>query len=242
VTVNLNAGATAGGITGGNSNSISAAAVGSSASFSTSATAFGGATITAFNADVGELQVDSTNGASAVSLANADGAGATGFDTAAIGGGGNGNSISFTAVGSSGSVSASNTVVSGGLGAETGAVNFAAITVNSTNGGSVTNTASLTTGVSITDTGGRNSISVAGVGASASQSISTTDYSGAGVTGVATTVDGTITLTALNTGTVTVAGGLTVPNIADGFSNSISAAAVGASASQSVTRTLVGAP
>ncbi|MEI6643471.1 MAG: hypothetical protein WCL10_15665 [Novosphingobium sp.] len=244
VSVNLNAGVTGGGITGtgGNSNSISAAAVGSSASFSTSATAFGGATISEFNADVGELQVDSTNGANNVSLANAAGADATGFDSAVISGGGNGNSISLTAVGSSGSVSASNTVVSGGLGAETGAVNFAAITVNSTNGGSVTNTASLTTAAGISDTGSRNSISIAGVGASASQSISTTDYSGAGVTGVATTVDGTITLAALNTGTVTVAGGLAVPTIADGFSNSISAAAVGASASQSVARTLVGAP
>jgi len=245
VTVNLtDAGMVEPAISGAdsNANSISAAAVGSSSSFSLSANGFGGGVISEFNADVGELQIDATNGAAAVTVAALAGDGGTAITSAAIGGGGNGNSISSSAVGSSGSASFSNNVYSGGLGAETGAVNFAAISVNSTNGGEVTNTTSLGTAAGISDAGSRNSISIAGVGASASQSISTTDYSGAGVTGVATTVDGTITLAALNTGAVTVAGGMAVPTIADGFSNSISAAAVGASASQSVARTLVGAP
>ena len=113
--------------------------------------------------------------------------------------------------------------------------------MNSTNNGTISNGTDLANAGSI-DGGSRNSISIAGIGASASQSFSVTSYAGdAAITGVGSTAEGGITLAAFNTGVVGVSGGLSNPSIADGFSNSISAAAVGASASQSVTRTLVGA-
>ncbi|WP_298191359.1 hypothetical protein [Novosphingobium sp.] len=228
-------------VNGGNGNSISAAALGSSASFSLNSSTYGGGVIGEFNATVGELTVDSTNGGNLVTLSSDGAAGTpTLISEAAIAGAGNGNSISASAVGSSASVSYSNNVYDTGAGTAAGAVSFQAITVNSTNNGTIGNTVDLGTSGSI-DGGSRNSISIAGVGASASQTFSVTDYSGAGLTGVASTAEGGITLTAFNTGVVGVSGGLSNPSIADGFSNSISAAAVGASASQSVTRTLVGA-
>lgn len=242
VQVNLGGGILLPTITAGNGNGISAAAVGSSASFSLASTAFAAGVITDFSADIGALQIDSTNGAD-VAIGAADGADATTITDATISAG-SGNSISSSAVGSSGSVSYANTVYVGGAGAAGGSVNFAEIAVNSTNNGSVTNNTSLVQDAN--DNGGlitgdnRNSISIAGIGSSASQSLSVTDYSGAGLTGVASTVDGGITLASLNTGVVTVVGALQGASIATGFSNSISAAAVGASASQSVTRTLVG--
>jgi hypothetical protein len=226
-------------IGGGNANSVSAAAVGSSASFSLASSTFGGGVITAFGAEVGELNVSSTNGENTVSLAAADGDGATAINGATIAGlASNGNSISASAVGSSGSVSFSNTVNSVSGGAAGGDVTFAAINVNSTNAGAITNNTSVTELATI-EGGSRNSISVAGVGSSASQSLSTTDYSGAGLTQV-NAATGAITLAALNTGAVSVSGGLANAAITDGFSNSVSAAAVGASASQSVSRTVVG--
>gem|GEM_PF-2345873 len=223
-------------IEGGNGNAISAAAVGSAASFSLASGTFGGAIITEYNATVGELAVDSFNDG-AVTLSTDGTDSAVKIDTASVVG--LGNSISASAVGSSGSVSYANTVFDAGNGAAGGAVAFDAITVNSTNNGAIGNYAELTTSATIEE-GSKNSISIAGVGASASQALSVTDYSALGVTGVATTT-GAITLTAFNTGAVSVAGGMTSPVITDGFSNSISAAAVGASASQSVARTLVGA-
>jgi len=227
-------------IGGGNANSISAAAVGSSASFSLASSTFDSGVITDFNATVGDLQVDSTNGAT-VSL-TADGTtaidGVTVISAASIAGG-QGNSISASAVGSSGSVSYANTVFDGGNGTAGGEVAFGTITVNSTNTGGIANATDLTGTPTIED-GSKNSISVAGVGASASQALSVTDYSGGGNTLVLNTT-GAITLTAFNTAGVGVSGAMAAPTISAGFNNSISAAAVGASASQSVARTLVGA-
>jgi len=228
-------------INGGNANSISAAAVGSSASFSLASSTFGGGVVTEFNSTVGDLTVDSFNGANTVGIGADAAGGQTAISDAVIAGAGNGNSISASVVGSSASVSYANTVYDTGNGAAGGAVSFAAITVNSTNNGTISNGTDLANAGSI-DGGSRNSISIAGIGASASQSFSVTSYAGdAAITGVGSTAEGGITLAAFNTGVVGVSGGLSNPSIADGFSNSISAAAVGASASQSVTRTLVGA-
>ena len=244
VQVNLGAGLvtpTIGETAGGNANSISAAAVGSSASFSVASSTFGGGVITEFDAALGDVSVTSFNGENSVTLANADGDDQTAITEATIQNLGNGNSISASAVGSSGSVSYSNTVNSVGGGtspaADTSTVAFGAIDVTSTNRGTINNYTSLDQG-SI-DGGSRNSISIAGVGASASQSLSVTDYTGAGATSVASSATD-ITLIASNVGAVSVSGGLVSASIADGFSNSISAAAVGASASQSVSRTVVG--
>ncbi len=227
-------------ISEGNANSISAAAVGSSASFSLASSTYDSGLITEFNATVeGDIQVDSFNsGAVALSGDGADATAQTVINEASIGVG-NGNSISASAVGASGSVSYANTVFSGENGALGGAVTInGAITVLSTNVADISNTTDLTTG-GLIEGGSRNSISIAGVGSSASQALSVTDFAGVAATGVASTINGDITLTSLNTGAIAVSGGLQLPAIDGGFSNSISAAAVGASASQSVSRTVL---
>ena len=85
-----------------------------------------------------------------------------------------------------------------------------------------------------------NSISVAGVGTSASVSFSVTDYSGTGDAvskGAFTT--GQIDIVGTNIGSVAVNTGMATPTISGGLQNSISAAAVGASASQSVSHTIL---
>lgn len=240
VAVGLGAGATEPTIAGGNANTISAAALGSSASFALAAGTSANGQITAFNATVGELQVDSTNAGTVTLGGGTDGADQATFDTASIAGAGNSNSISAAAVGSSGSVSFASTIYDSGNGdGITGDVAFDAITVNSTNSGEILNNVNLSTSGNI-DGGAKNSISIAGLGASASQSISITDNSGVAITAVNTAVGGDVILAAVNSGGVSViGGGLQAPVIADGFSNSISAAAVGASASQSVTRTVL---
>lgn len=239
IAVGLGAGATTPAIAGGNANAISSAALGSSASFSLSSGTSTGGVVTAFNAAVGELVVDSSNLGGVTLGGGQDGADQATYDDASIAGAGNNNSISAAALGSSGSVSYANTVFDTGGGAAAGDVTFDAITVNSTNSGEIINNVNLTTGGNI-DGGAKNSISIAGLGASASQSISITDNSGAGVTGVATAIGSDITLAAVNSGAVSVlGGGLQAAVIADGFSNSVSAAAVGASASQSVSRTVL---
>ncbi|KUR70316.1 hypothetical protein AQZ52_15830 [Novosphingobium fuchskuhlense] len=226
-------------IEGGAANSISGAAVGSSASLSFAAATFDSGAISDFSATTGVVGVDSTNAAAVTFSGDGTTGTAATLDGAAISGTGLGNSISLSAVGSSGSVSFTNTVYGGANGAAGGSVAFDDITVNSTNSGAVSNISETITGSGI-DGGSKNSISIAGVGASASQSISVTDYTGGGITGVGSTLNN-VTVSGNNSGAVLVAGGLATPNIDGGFSNSISAAAVGASASQAISRTLVGA-
>ncbi len=237
VLVGLGEGMTEPQINAGNANSISAAAVGSSASFAVSQGVSGGGQITEFGGAIGELQVASVNQAT-VTLGGGDGADQGVIGTAIIGGGAS-NSLSAAAVGASGSVSYASTVFDTGNGEGfTGELSFEGITVESTNDADILNNISLAGGE--ISGGQKNSISIAGVGASASQSISITDNSGLGISTNNTILGEDVILAALNSGAVTVAGGgLATPVIGGGFSNSISAAAVGASASQSVARTVL---
>ncbi|MEO0033374.1 MAG: hypothetical protein RIS94_3132, partial [Pseudomonadota bacterium] len=78
-----------------------------------------------------------------------------------------------------------------------------------------------------------NSISVAGIGASASYSFSVNEYAGAANTVSSNLVGGTATLLATNYSAVNVESGITSAAISGGLNNSISVAALGASASQS---------
>ncbi len=176
----------------------------------------------------------------------------------------NGNSVSAAALGSSASVSYALTVYSGdvtnsaGIGATIDADGNAAfstdgVKITSVNGGTydsatgdvaaldvdplpgVTNTTQIgTVAISNTD-GSNNSISVAGIGASASYSFSVTDVSGAGSAISNNLVGGTPTILAANFSAVNVDSGIGGATIAGGVNNSVSTAAIGASASQAFT-------
>ena len=235
-------------ITGGSTNSISVAGVGSSASLNLALNAVDASNFTSADFTIGgSVTVNSTNsenGAVTVSLggANAVADGANIQD-------GDANSISVAAVGSSASVSFSDTVNSFGSAAVAGtpgggnsAATFTAgdIAVNSYNAGSITNNTEFSNSPSIV-AGNNNSISAAGVGSSASVSFTAADYSDAGKTAAVTSVGG-ITVASLNLGAVTVTSGLAGPTITDGYNNSISNAAVGASASQAISVTALAIP
>lgn len=222
------------GIAGGNANSISTAGVGSSASFSFANNTYNGASGSAAAAlSVGDvITVASLNDGGGVTV-QADLSTETNID------GGNANSISVAGVGSSGSVSFSNSIFGDTAGPATVGIELADISVSSQSTGDIAVLGSITDTATIGG-GSNNSISLAGVGASASTSFTTTSYAEAGTGASATTgTVGGITLAALNAGGVSVTTGINTPTIAAGYNNSISAAAVGASASQSMTQNIL---
>ncbi|MFM9937546.1 MAG: beta strand repeat-containing protein [Novosphingobium sp.] len=235
-------------ITTGNANSISAAGVGASASFGLTFNTggVGGDSTIATETSIGDLlTVTATNTADGSVTISSDGTDAGDqavVNTALISGGTN-NSISVATVGSSGSVSVADNVYGAGSGS-TGTIDFSDIAVNTLNEGTITNKTLLDDGPTIDGSGTSlntlNSISVAGVGTSASVGFSVTDYSGDG-SGVSTAAltAGQIDIVANNLGQVTVSTGLVTPTINGGLQNSISAAAVGASASQSISHTVL---
>ncbi len=170
----------------------------------------------------------------------------------------NGNSVSASGIGSSASVSYALTVYGGdvtnsagfgaGIDADGNAVLSAdPVKITSVNGATYdgTDVTALDTPTTITNTtqigaveisnvdGSNNSISVAGIGASASYSFSVTDMSGAGSAISNNLVGGTPTLLAANYSAVNVDSGIGGATIAGGVNNSVSTAAIGASASQS---------
>ena len=155
--------------------------------------------------------------------------------------GGTGGSISQAAVGASGSASFTN-IVAGASTLAPGATEYVVgaqgVVVDNTGTVSITGdigTTNLANNASITG-GVNNSISVTGVGASGSTSFSsifsggTAASSGAGVYSVAA-----LTHTVTNTGGVTVASNSYGATIGGGVNGTISAAAVGASATTSFT-------
>jgi len=234
-------------VSAGTMNSISAAAVGASGSFSMSLFTDGNAAPTS---DVVIDQVILTGDNDAVIKAT------TNVVDVNIGDG-TMNSISAAAVGAAASMSI--TTVADGLTAvpETtvriGATGPSQITATNTSTGAVTLEGNFSGGTDITD-GVSNSISRAAVGASASLSYTSVDTAGSASVETVT-VDDDIVLTANNAGAVRVVGDdLNTPDltddtatlvprakIADGTSNSISTAAVGASASLSITQVTDGA-
>jgi len=219
-------------IQAGNGNSISAASVGSSASLSLGINAQGGGNFAEVDFSLGGATVTSTN--TGGSTIDADGAGgAVTIDTALIDSG-NSNSISAAAIGASASLSVSDTAYSGGLGPIAAKADLGDVSVLSNNSGTISNHTDLTSAPTISD-GTGNSISVAGIGSSASVSFSTTDYSAVPAVTALVQTAGTVGIASVNTGGVTVTSGFDTPTIAAGFNNSISAAAVGSSASQSIS-------
>ena len=268
---------------GGNSNSVSAAALGSSASLGASTMILDGSETGTFNFGVNSDGLDPTSNAAAgitvfsgnqsnVVLA-APSADFTDLSdptvvspaslTGAIGEGTNSNSISASAIGSSAGVSYSTTVYGGDVSNvanfntvvdDTGAFTSSdTFTITSFNGADLTDATGATAidptsvsgealpavinntdiaGATIGTDGANNSISVAGIGSSASMSFSVNDYSGGG-SSIANTINSAApTILSVNYANVNVGSTLTTPTIDGGVSNSVSAAAIGASASQ----------
>ena len=234
------AGIYGGTVTAGNGNSISVAAVGASGSVSLNSVVDGGTPDTTVTL-TGGVNVDGVN-SGAVALSSQIGLTNQAANKPTITAG-NSNSISVAAVGASGSVSYSDTQLSG-----TASEQFlipGAVAVDGTNnlGGTVTATSSVFGG---TISGGNaNSISVAAVGASGS--VSADSLVIAGVPNNTLTFGSTVTIIGTNNAAVSLTGNLgstanianDSPSIAGGVNNSISVAGVGASASVSFADTSV---
>ena len=245
VTVGMGTSLLSSDIAGGQCNSISVAGVGSSASFSISASQADKSTLGTYDVEVGAVTVTSSNAPGTGTTPGVSNT-ATLFDNPKIDDG-NSNSISAAAVGSSASVSVSNTFFQGPSGDAGGTITDGTVSFGDLISASSFNSAAVSNGTDLGgDTGGatigagagsnssNNSISVASVGSSASASFSVTSYDAASASGVATTAQG-ITLASTNTGNVLTTAGMLTPSIEGGYNNAISAAAVGASASQSVS-------
>ena len=227
-------------ITAGNGNSISVAGVGASASASLTDTTFNGGV----GAAEANFAIGGTAGGVTVSALNANTD--AGVTVSADNNNpsilqGNSNSISVAGVGSSGSLSITNAIYDGSAGpAAVIAAVGGDVAVNSNSSALVTVNSSITDSANIAQ-GSNNSISIAGVGASASTSFTTTAYAegGNGLSATSGTFTGGLAITAGNTGAIAVNTGLNTPSISTGYNNSISAAAVGSSASQSVTQNIL---
>ncbi|MDF8334361.1 hypothetical protein [Novosphingobium cyanobacteriorum] len=270
---------------GGNNNSISAAAIGASASVGASTTILAGSETGVFNLGVAidPTAPDTAAGAGVISVASLNqanvGVGNSSNDfadlsdptaiepaelSANIQDGANASSVSSSAIGSSASVSyaanvfggdVTNTALIGAFDDGTGVITPGdGVTILSANGlagdttadfsNDVTGLAALdtpTTLINATDItaasigadSSNNSISVAGIGASASMSFAVNDYSG-GDSAISNVLYAAApTITALNGSAVYVGSTITGAEIAGGLQNSVSAAAIGASASQS---------
>jgi len=225
-------------ITGGTNNSISATALGASGSMSVATSVLEGASV-ATTVTVGDVTITSENSSAdaAILLASSvDGETAGGIFGASIDGG-VGNSISANAIGSSASFNYSNTLAIG-EGSTIGTVDtVGAVTLTSTNASAVSNLTDIGVSGSTSDaasiSGATNSsVGVAGIGASASLSYGSSDLTaGSGSTTNDVQV-GASTIGATNAGAVTVASNIFNPTITGGYGNSVSMAAVGASASQ----------
>ncbi len=229
-------------ITDGTNNSISATAIGATGSLSVSTTAMNGASeTTAIGVGAVAITAESTAGGSVLMASSVDGETAGGIFGAKIDGG-NANSISANAIGTSASFGYSTTLKGeGSTIASTDTIGTVAVT--STNASAVTNlmdigvSGSADDGASISDTASNSSIGVAGIGATASVSYGSSDLTaGSGATTNAVEI-GATTIATNNTGAVLVGGSIYSPSLGGGFGNSISVAAVGASASQSFSNT-----
>lgn len=225
-------------IGGGNSNAISGAAVGASASFAVNSVVTG-ASIPGTEVIAGAVDLTASNENNVTFEGNLGTTNTAGDAPVIVAG--TSNSISAAAVGASGSLSFAGSASGTSAGTET--VTIGATDIDVTNDGDVTlgdaTDLSSAFAAEITD-GTSNSISLAGVGSSASLSIGTYG-DGASDSKTEVTV-GNVTLDSTNNGDVDVNGALgktgvsaDAPSIDDGTLNSISVAGVGASSSSSYT-------
>jgi len=231
-------------ITDGTNNSISATAIGATGSMSVATTAMNGAAETTA-IEVGDVTIlaESVEDGSVLMASTTDGETKGGIFGAKIDGG-TSNSISANAIGTSASFGYSTTLKGDGS-TITSADTIGDVKVTSTNASAVTNlmdigksgTTSSVDSASISDTATNSSIGVAGIGATASVSYGSTDLTGgSGATTNAVEI-GATTIATTNTGAVLVSGSIYNPSVGAGFGNSISVAAVGASASQTFNNT-----
>ena len=224
-------------IEGGTNNSISATALGASGSMSVATAVLSGATEDT-TVTVGAVVIEAKNNVDGAILlaSSADGETAGGIFNATVDGG-VGNSISANAIGSSASFNYSNTLAIGEGSTISTVDNVGAVTLTSTNSAAVSNLTDIGVSGSNADaasiSGATNSsVGVAGIGASASLSYGSSDLTaGSGSTTNDVQV-GASTIGATNAGAVTVASNIFNPTITGGYGNSVSMAAVGASASQ----------
>lgn len=179
--------------------------------------------------------IDGTNSNSASSSAIGSSAGVS-YSTTVYGGDVSNVANFNTVVGDDGAFTSSDTFTITSLnGADlTDATGATPITVDSVADGlmpAVINNTDITS-AQIGADGANNSISVAGIGSSASMSFSVNDYSGGG-SSIANTINSAApAILSVNYANVNVGSTLTAPQIDGGVSNSVSAAAIGASASQ----------
>jgi hypothetical protein len=229
-----------GAVSGGTGNSISVAAVGSSASFSSAAINEGTGTVPTTSLITAALNINSDNSA-AVTLTGSVGAAGEATDPTISGATTVTASISSAAVGASGSLSVSNLLNTGATPDET--VRIGATTFNVDNTATVTVTGGGIFGGTISaGTGG--SISQAAIGASGSSSFTNnvdgnnsrlTPGENEYVVGAQNiVVDNTVTGLAVSiTGDIGAAGAGDNASIAGGVNNSISLSGIGASGSTS---------
>jgi hypothetical protein len=213
-------------ITNGTGNGISAAAVGSSASFSVNSVVLDADTAPTTALTFDAINVNSTNSED-VSITGGLLGGAT--VTSGVN-----NSISVAGVGASGGTSLSTVAAGTADTAPAETITLGAITTTVLNDGDVDVDGNIgETGADGATIGGGfgNSISIAGVGASGSTSFSQT-WSG-GSTGGTSYTAGAISTSVTNNASVNVSSSTFAANIGGGVNNSISTAAVGASASTS---------
>ena len=214
-------------IAGGISNSVGISAVGSSASVTNSSIISNPTASITNNVTVGH--VESNNSGDVANISAITGAAIDG---------GISNSVSISAVGSSAAI-ASKTIESGNAVSQTGDLSNAVggglgvgVDVLSSNSGVVSTDATITGGAGITNSVASN-IGANAVGSSASAS-STTIADGTIASPVINTMD-VSSLTSSNTGAISTVATIDGGSIAGGIGNSVSAAAVGSSASMTNT-------
>lgn len=213
-------------ISGGTRNTISGTAAGATAAISASATVHDGAyeseiaigsdnaiNVTAINS--GDVTIGSTDDPTEPSTLN----GAT-TTTDSVDG-----SISLMAIGASGSVSSSTVVYSGSTipSVAFGDVNF-----------DVQNSGTVQANVAISDISveGKNSISTGAVGSTTTFSAKVTNYTPDNFSSYY--YSSSISYSSVNTGSIFVYGGMSNPNIADGYNVTIAMTAIGSSSSHSI--------
>ena len=232
-------------IAGGDSNSVSRAAVGSSASISATTNSFNGSSETT-SVTMGDLTIASGDGTDTVTGGDATGAGgnagtvnltATTIDTPDIAGG-NQNSVSASAVGSSASFSVANNAYDAGID-NTFTVGGVTVTASNSSDGAVTADAGgdvIALASPKIEAGDQNSVSVNAIGSSGSVSYAS-NYYGDGTNGASITTTGTIgdiAVTTYNGGAVVNTTDIATPTIsADANNSSVGVAGIGTSASTS---------
>ena len=224
----------------GNSNSISASAIGASASIALTTIVEDGSADVTFNVGTDPSNPDNAPQDVTVSASNdgnitvgstADVAESAGIYGAQIAGSGSNNSIAINAVGATATISATTLVKSG----TATPLHLGNYSLASTNTGTITNVPALSTGPDdapqITSTGSNNTVSGSAIGATMSFNVVYRDATDGSIDlGSHDTTIGEIAFVGTNTGAILANGDLLYISL-DGIGRSISANAIGVSMS-----------